>query len=85
MPSTFSCSTPQATKPNGREDVSNTPGATACHASEPGSSTRVHAPALRSVHTSNFFAILQEPGISVLVTTYQAGKLVMLRALLVVA
>jgi uncharacterized protein (TIGR03032 family) len=34
---------------------------------------------LRSVHTSNFSAILQELGISVLVTTYQAGKLVMLR------
>jgi len=37
------------------------------------------APPLRSVHTSNFSAILQELGISVLVTTYQAGKLVMLR------
>ncbi|MBY0523882.1 MAG: DUF4915 domain-containing protein [Gemmataceae bacterium] len=37
-------------------------------------------PPLHSVHTSNFPAILQELGISVLVTTYQAGKLVMLRA-----
>ena len=37
------------------------------------------APPLRSVHTSNFSAILQELGVSVLVTTYQAGKLVMLR------
>src|SRR5262245_11135702 len=36
-------------------------------------------PPLRSVHTSNFSAILQELGISVMVTTYQAGKLVMLR------
>jgi uncharacterized protein (TIGR03032 family) len=36
-------------------------------------------PPLRSVHTSNFSAILQELGISLLVTTYQAGKLVMLR------
>jgi uncharacterized protein (TIGR03032 family) len=34
---------------------------------------------LRSVHTSNFPAVLKELGISVLVTTYQAGKLVMLR------
>jgi len=34
---------------------------------------------LRSVHTSNFSAILQELGASLLVTTYQAGKLVMLR------
>ncbi len=34
---------------------------------------------LRSVHTSNFSAILQEFDVSLLVTTYQAGKLVMLR------
>jgi hypothetical protein len=45
---------------------------------EPSSSTN-DAPPLRSVHTSNFSAILQELGVSVLVTTYQAGKLVMLR------
>jgi uncharacterized protein (TIGR03032 family) len=37
------------------------------------------APPLRSVHTGNFSAILQELGASVLVSTYQAGKLVMLR------
>src|SRR5216110_364379 len=37
------------------------------------------APPLRSVHTSNFSALLQELGVSILVTTYQAGKLVMLR------
>jgi uncharacterized protein (TIGR03032 family) len=35
---------------------------------------------LRSVHTSTFPALLEELGISLLVTTYQAGKLVMLRA-----
>lgn len=34
---------------------------------------------LRSVHTSNFQEILEQLGISLLVTTYQAGKLVMLR------
>lgn len=34
---------------------------------------------LRSLHTDNLPAILKELGISVLVTTYQAGKLVMLR------
>ena len=45
---------------------------------EPGAATQ-EAPPLRSVHTSNFSPILQELGISVLVTTYQAGKLVMLR------
>jgi uncharacterized protein (TIGR03032 family) len=37
------------------------------------------APPLRSIHTGNFSAILQELGVSLLVTTYQAGKLVMLR------
>src|SRR5262245_13018104 len=46
---------------------------------EPASPSKEDAPPLRSVHTSNFSAILQELGISVLVTTYQAGKLVMLR------
>jgi uncharacterized protein (TIGR03032 family) len=39
------------------------------------------APApLRSVHSSTFPQLLQELGISVLVSTYQAGKLVILRA-----
>ncbi|BBO33797.1 TIGR03032 family protein [Lacipirellula parvula] len=37
------------------------------------------APPLRSIHTDNFPAILQELDASLLVTTYQAGKLVMLR------
>jgi uncharacterized protein (TIGR03032 family) len=35
---------------------------------------------LRSVHTPNFPGLLRELGISLLVTTYQAGKLVVLRA-----
>lgn len=38
------------------------------------------APPLRSFHTTSFPALLRELGISVLVSTYQAGKLVMLRA-----
>ena len=38
------------------------------------------APPLRSVHTTNFPALLDQLGISLLVTTYQAGKLVVLRA-----
>ena len=38
------------------------------------------AAALRSVHTANFGEILSELGISLLVSTYQAGKLVILRA-----
>ena len=37
------------------------------------------APPLRSVHTTNFPALLDQLGISLLVTTYQAGKLVVLR------
>jgi uncharacterized protein (TIGR03032 family) len=36
-------------------------------------------PPLRSVHTSNFAAILGHFGCSLLVTTYQAGKLVVVR------
>jgi uncharacterized protein (TIGR03032 family) len=37
------------------------------------------APPLRSVHTATFPALLDELDISLLVTTYQAGKLVILR------
>jgi uncharacterized protein (TIGR03032 family) len=68
--------TPDTTKPNGREPF-RTPGAP--DSPKPGPSAKEESPPLRSVHTSNFSAILQELGISVLVTTYQAGKLVMLR------
>src|SRR5437763_2204552 len=46
---------------------------------DPGLPTKEVPPPLRSVHTSNFGAILQELGISLLVSTYQAGKLVVLR------
>jgi uncharacterized protein (TIGR03032 family) len=35
---------------------------------------------LRSIHTSSFPQLLEELGISLLVTTYQAGKLVVLRS-----
>ena len=34
---------------------------------------------LRSVHTSNFPALLQELGVSLVVSTYQAGKLILVR------
>jgi hypothetical protein len=47
------------------------------------SETSAAAPApvpLTSVHTNTFPQILQRLGISLLVTTYQAGRLVMLRA-----
>jgi uncharacterized protein (TIGR03032 family) len=37
-------------------------------------------PPLRSVHTSNFPGLLADGGFSILVSTYQAGKLVVLRA-----
>src|SRR4051794_9001500 len=56
-----------------------TPQAAARPPPDPGLPTKVDPPPLRSVHSSNFSAILQELGISVLITTYQAGKLVMLR------
>src|SRR4051812_44223915 len=36
-------------------------------------------PALRAVHTANFPTLLRQLGASLLVTTYQAGKLVMVR------
>src|ERR1700677_4204814 len=45
--------------------------------------TQVDPPAsqpLRSKHTASFPALLEQLGISVLVTTYQAGKLVLVRA-----
>jgi uncharacterized protein (TIGR03032 family) len=41
---------------------------------------KVEAPApLRAVHTTNFPALLRQLGASLLVTTYQAGKLVLVR------
>ena len=41
---------------------------------------KTEAPApLRAVHTPNFPALLRQLGASLLVTTYQAGKLVMVR------
>lgn len=43
--------------------------------------TKVDSPApLRSKHTPHFPALLEQLGISLLVSTYQAGKLVLLRA-----
>ena len=47
--------------------------------------TKAHEPAapnepMRSVHTSNFPEILHRLGISLVVSTYQAGKLIVLRA-----
>src|SRR6516162_6435418 len=43
-------------------------------------SAKAEAPEpLRAVHTTNFPALLRQLGASLLVTTYQAGKLVMVR------
>ncbi|MEM6614445.1 MAG: TIGR03032 family protein [Cyanobacteria bacterium P01_C01_bin.72] len=39
-----------------------------------------HQEPMRSVHTSNFPEILRQLGISLVVSTYQAGKLIVLRA-----
>jgi uncharacterized protein (TIGR03032 family) len=78
MPRTSAALTTELTQSNGPETVLGTPSSLGSPTSELSPSTQA-APPLRSVHTSNFSAILEELGISVLVTTYQAGKLVMLR------
>src|SRR5881227_1888779 len=44
----------------------------------PGPGTEDSAP-LRAAHTANFPALLRQLGASLLVTTYQAGKLVIVR------
>jgi uncharacterized protein (TIGR03032 family) len=51
-----------------------------CPNSSPPVSAPEPLPPLRSVHTTSFANVLEHLGISLLVTTYQAGKLVMLRA-----
>ncbi len=43
------------------------------------SGTEEPTPSLRAVHTPNFPALLRQVGASLLVTTYQAGKLVIVR------
>jgi len=49
-------------------------------AATPGALPPESPPPLRSVHTENFPQLLEQLGASILVTTYQAGKLVALRA-----
>ena len=44
-------------------------------ATEPDENPKPQPPPLRSIHTSNFPAILQELGISLAVSTYQAGSM----------
>ena len=51
-------------------------------AAEPATASSAETPApksLRAVHTPNFPALLRRLGASLLVTTYQAGKLVLVR------
>ena len=48
--------------------------------SSPVASAPAALPPLRSVHTTTFAEVLEHFDISLLVTTYQAGKLVLLRA-----
>jgi uncharacterized protein (TIGR03032 family) len=76
-PSTTASLRPDPARQEARELAVGLPGAVASEA--PSAPTNEAPPPLRSIHTSNFSAILQELGISILVTTYQAGKLVMLR------
>jgi len=79
MPSTSTRLTTEPAEPDGH-DLVNTPGTSdgaAPAADSP--STEDRPQPLRSVHTSNFSPILQELDASLLVTTYQAGKLVILR------
>jgi uncharacterized protein (TIGR03032 family) len=49
-------------------------------AAPPQSPVSPNPPPLRSIHTESFPALLHQYGFSVFVTTYQAGKLVVLRA-----
>ena len=63
--------TADPTEPNDRDRRFSTPGA-------PAGPTEDAAP-LRAAHTANFPALLRQLGASLLVTTYQAGKLVMVR------
>jgi hypothetical protein len=70
-PSTATGPTPSPTGLNGRDRRSSTPDAPASPAADPGS--------LGATHTPNFPALLRQLGASLLVTSYQAGKLVRVR------
>jgi uncharacterized protein (TIGR03032 family) len=78
MPLTTDLAATETILSNEHEPVGGAQGTLASAPPDPGSAA-TQPPPLRSIHTSNFSAILQELGVSVLVTTYQAGKLVMLR------
>ena len=44
------------------------------------SNAAAEPPPLRSVHTSDFPSLMRRLGVSLFITTYQAGKLVIVRA-----
>jgi uncharacterized protein (TIGR03032 family) len=67
--------TPDRVERNGSDHFS---APEALDSSGPGLPTQEDSP-LRAVHTLNFPALLRELGASLLVTTYQAGKLVLVR------
>jgi len=61
------------------EEIMATPGSPAGLTPGPDRPTVEDPAALRAVHTTNFPALLRRFGASLLVTTYQAGKLVLVR------
>src|SRR5215831_17371506 len=59
--------------------MSEDPKPSAAESAPGGTGTPAPSTSLRAVHTPNFPALLRGLGASLLVTTYQAGKLVMVR------
>jgi uncharacterized protein (TIGR03032 family) len=71
--------TPDSTTQGARDLLFSKQGAPASPTMEPGLPRTVNPAPLRAVHTPNFPALLRHFAASLLVTTYQAGKLVMVR------
>jgi len=72
--------TPDPTEQNGRDhSLMSTPNAPAGPRPDPALPRTEDPGPLRAAHTPNFPALLRQLGASLLVTTYQAGKLVMVR------
>ena len=76
-PTTPDRPTTEPIRPEGRALTGIAPESPGGSPADPSPATTA-APPLRSIHTGNFSAILQELGVSLLVTTCQAGKLVVL-------
>jgi uncharacterized protein (TIGR03032 family) len=70
---------PDPGEPNGRGHRLSTPAAPAGPIPDPSLARAEDPGPLQAAHTSNFPALLRQLGASLLVTTYQAGKLVMVR------